>query len=79
MCFITFKLAMGYASKINELSKRFSKTQAKRQLTKEQRAIVKSFKPMVIRVGGTFTITCNTFPKTVEYIFGHLVDLLITF
>ena len=76
-CLMCMKLAFGCASKINDSSRTMYKDVEK--TTKEQKAVLRSFKPMVIRVGDTFTITSASFPNILDYILSNLVNLLVTF
>ena len=71
------KLALGCASRINDFSTSISKTV--KRASKEENAILRSFKPMVIRVGNTFTVTSESFPNILNYILSNLVNLLVTF
>ena len=76
-CLMCLNLALGCASKMNDSSRTMYKNVDK--TTKEQKAVLRSFKPMVIRVGDTFTITRESFPNILDYILSHLVNLLVTF
>ena len=76
-CIISMNLCFWCASKINDDSRSICKTVKK--ATKEQNAVLRSFKPMVIRVGNTFTITSQSFPNVLDHILANLVNLLVTF
>ena len=74
---LCWNLAFGCAAKINDSSRSISKTVTK--ATKEEKAILKSFKPMGIRIGDTFTITSKSFVNALDHILSNLVNLLVTF
>ena len=76
-CLMCISLAFGSAATINESSRSIFKLV--RKTTKEQNAVLRSLKPMVVRVGPTFTISSKTFPNMVDHILSNLVNLLVTF
>ena len=76
-CLMCISLAFGSAAIINESSRSIFKLVKK--TTKEQKALLRSLKPMVIRVGPTFTISSQTFPNMVDQVLSNLVNLLVTF
>ena len=77
LCLMCMNLAFGCASKINDSSRNIFKVLKK--TTKRQKAVLRSMKPMVIRVGDAFTITSESFPNILDYILSNLVNLLVTF
>ena len=81
--FFTLKQALEYAAKVMESSQAFSKIPFLKRgchFEIEDRLFLASCKPLVISVGGTFSITNDTFPTISQnIILVNLINLLITF
>jgi hypothetical protein len=82
-CFFIHKKSIEFAAKITEASQDFSRIPFMEkgcQLGHKDRLFLSSCKPLVLRVGSTFTITKDTFPTiSNDVIMGTLINCLITF
>jgi len=79
--FVFLKLALGFAAKVTSSSKAFSSTSyltRKTHFSKEDRRFLISCRPLAFRVGSTFTISRETFPKiSQDIILTKLMNLLV--
>ena len=83
MFFFLFKQSIEFASKVTDTSRDFSRIpflEEGSHFEHKDEVFLASCKPLVIRVGETFTFTKNSFPTiSQDVILGTLVNLLITF
>ena len=81
--FFIFKQGIEFASKVTDASRDFSRMQFLQECFRceqEDKVFLASCKPLVIKVGETFTITKESFPTiSQDIILANLVNLLLTF
>jgi len=79
--FALLKVGLQFASGVTISSERFARTQINGfRFRKEDQLFLKSCKPLAIRIGGTFTVTDETFPTISQYIImNNVINLLLLF
>jgi len=83
ICFSILKVALEFASKVTTNSRDFSRTPYPAggrpiMLSQEEKVFLQSCKPLLLRVGDTFTITEETFPTiSQDIIMTNVINLLV--